>query len=93
MDYCTGLLMPGERKSVEPMAAVVAPSRVAAKHQSMMHLVSQAPWSDAGVLAKVRELVLPSIEASGPIEAWIVDDTGFAKKGFLTEPRSPRGTR
>ena len=35
-DYCTGLLMPGERKSVEPMAAVVAPNRVAAEHQSLL---------------------------------------------------------
>ena len=42
-DYCLGLLMPGERKSVEPMAAVVAPARVAAKHQSMLHFVGQAP--------------------------------------------------
>lgn len=81
MDYCTGLLMPGERKSVEPMAAVVAPSQVAAKHQSLLHFVGQAPWSDADVLAKVRELVLPLMEASGPVEAWIVDDTGYAKKG------------
>jgi SRSO17 transposase len=32
-------------------------------------------------LAKVRELVLPSIEAQGPIEAWIIDDTGVPKKG------------
>ncbi|WP_284315629.1 transposase, partial [Labrys miyagiensis] len=80
-DYCTGLLLPGERKSVEPMAAVVAPGHVSAKHQSLMHLVSQAKWSDAAVLSKVRELVLPAIEASGPIEAWIVDDTSFAKKG------------
>jgi hypothetical protein len=40
-DYCTGLLMPGERKSVEPMAAVVAPARVSAKHQSLLHLVGQ----------------------------------------------------
>ena len=80
-DYCTGLLMPGERKSVEPMAAVVAPSRVSAEHQSLLHFVGQAPWSDEAVLSKVRELVLPAIEAQGPIEAWIVDDTGFAKKG------------
>jgi SRSO17 transposase len=80
-DYCTGLLMPGERKSVEPMAAVVAPANVSAKHQSLLHLVSHAAWSDAAVLAKVRELVLPAIEAQGKIEAWIVDDTGFAKKG------------
>jgi len=80
-DYCTGLLMPGERKSVEPMAAVVAPARVSAKHQSLLHLVGQAAWSDEAVLAKVRELVAPAIEAQGKIEAWIVDDTGFAKKG------------
>ena len=80
-DYCTGLLMPGERKSVEPMAAVVAPAHVSAKHQSLLHLVGQADWSDEAVLAKVGELVLPAIEAQGRIEAWIVDDTGFAKKG------------
>ena len=80
-DYCLGLLMPGERKSVEPMAAVTAPSRVAAQHQSLLHFVGNAPWSDERVLAKVRELVLPSIARSGPIEAWIVDDTGFPKKG------------
>jgi SRSO17 transposase len=64
-DYCIGLLMPGERKSVEPMAAIVAPARVSAKHQSLLHLVSQAAWSDEAVLAKVRELVLPTIEAQG----------------------------
>ncbi len=68
-DYCIGLLMPGERKSVEPMAAVVAPSRVSAKHQSALHLVGQAAWSDEAVLDKVRELVLPAVEAQGEIEA------------------------
>ena len=80
-DYCLGLLMPIERKSVEPMAAVTAPAQVAAKHQSLLHFVGNAPWSDAAMLAKVRELVLPAIERSGPIEAWIIDDTGFPKKG------------
>jgi SRSO17 transposase len=80
-DYCTGLLMPGERKSVEPMAAVVAPAHVSAKHQSLLHLVGQAAWSDEAVLAEVRELVLPAIKTQGQIEVWIVDDTGFAKKG------------
>jgi len=80
-DYCVGLLMPGERKSVEPMAAIVAPTRVSAKHQSLLHLVGEAPWSDEAVLGKVRDLVLPSMSRQGPIEAWIVDDTGIAKKG------------
>ncbi len=80
-DYCHGLLLPCERKSVEPMAAVTAPSRVAAQHQSLLHFVGEAPWSDERVLAKVREQVLPAIERHGPIKAWIIDDTGFAKKG------------
>src|SRR3954466_2251710 len=80
-DYCTGLLMPAARKSVEPMAAITAPARVAAQHQSLLHFVGQAPWSDAAVLTKARDLVLPAIERAGPIEAWIIDDTGFPKKG------------
>jgi SRSO17 transposase len=80
-DYCTGLLMPAERKSVEPLAAITAPARVAAQHQALLHFIGQAPWSDETVLAKVRALVLPAIEQSGPIEAWIIDDTGFPKKG------------
>jgi SRSO17 transposase len=80
-DYCTGLLLPGERKSVEPMAALTAPTRTAPKHQSLLHFVANAPWSDEAVLAKIRQIVLPKIEALGPIEAVIVDDTGFPKKG------------
>src|SRR5207344_3050576 len=80
-DYCTGLMMLCGRKSVEPMAAVTAPARTAAQHQSLLHFVGQASWSDEKVLAKVCETVLPVIERAGPIEAWIVDDTGFPKKG------------
>jgi SRSO17 transposase len=80
-DYCIGLVMPGERKSVEPMAAITAPERTAAQHQSLLHFVGQGDWSDEKVLAKVREMVLPAIERAGPIEAWIIDDTSFPKKG------------
>jgi SRSO17 transposase len=80
-DYCTGLIMPCERKSVEPLAAVTAPARVAAQHQSLLHFVGEGHWSDEVVLGKVREMVLPEIERHGPIEAWIIDDTGFPKKG------------
>jgi SRSO17 transposase len=80
-DYCVGLIMPGERKSVEPMAAVTAPARVAAQHQSLLHFVGEGGWSDEKVLAKVREMVLPQMERHGPIEAWIIDDTGFPKQG------------
>ena len=80
-DYCTGLLLPGERKSVEPMAALTAPARTAPKHQSLLHFVANAPWSDEAVLSTVRQAVLPKLEAHGRIEASIIDDTGFPKKG------------
>jgi SRSO17 transposase len=80
-DYCLGLVLPGERKSVEPMAAVTAPARVAAQHQSLLHFIANGAWSDERVMAKVRDLVLPKIESHGPIEAWIIDDTAFPKKG------------
>jgi SRSO17 transposase len=80
-DYCLGLMLPCERKSVEPMAAVTAPERTAAQHQSLLHFVGEGRWSDERVLAKVRQMVLPAIERHGPIEAWIIDDTGFPKKG------------
>ena len=80
-DCCLGLLMPIESKSVEPLAAVMAPAQVAAKHQSLLHFVGNAPLSDMAMLAKVGELVLPAITRSGPVEAWIIDDTGFPKRG------------
>src|SRR6266478_4491976 len=80
-DYCLGLVMPGERKSVEPMAAITAPGRTAAQHQSLLHFVGEGGWSDDDVLGKVREMVLPQIERPGPIEAFIIDDTSFPKKG------------
>ena len=79
--YCAGLLLPGERKSVEPMAARVQPGRVQAAHQSLHHFVAKANWSDDTVLAAVRARVLPIIKRRGPIRALIVDDTGVPKKG------------
>jgi SRSO17 transposase len=63
------------------MAAVTAPMRTAAQHQSLLHFVGEGGWSDERVLAKVREMVLPTIERQGPVEAWIIDDTGFPKQG------------
>jgi SRSO17 transposase len=79
--YCTGLLLPGERKSVEPMAARLYPDNVRQAHQSLHHLVADAPWSDEDVLEAVRHYVLSAVEKQGPVVAWIVDDTGFVKKG------------
>ena len=79
--YCAGLLLPGERKSVEPMAARLEPERVQATQQSLHHLVAKADWSDEAMLTAVRSQVLPAIEQHGAINAWIVDDTGYPKKG------------
>jgi SRSO17 transposase len=78
-DYCIGLISAEGRKSVEPLAAVTAPERTAALHQSLLHLVAQAPWSDAAILRRVRECVLPSVTREEPIQAWIIDDTGYPK--------------
>ncbi|HYL97292.1 MAG TPA: IS701 family transposase, partial [Terriglobales bacterium] len=80
-NYCTGLLLPGERKSIEPMAARLAPDNVRRMHQSLHHLVADAPWDDEEVLAEVRRQVLPAMQKNGPVVAWIVDDTGFPKQG------------
>src|ERR1700674_2899812 len=80
-DYCSGLLLPCERKSVEPIAAATAPEQTSAQHQCLLHFLAKGEWSDAIVLAKVRGLVVPHIERHGAIEAWIIDDTGFPKHG------------
>lgn len=79
--YCTGLLLAGERKSIEPMAAKLAPDNVRRMHQSLHHLVAEAPWDDEILLDRALDTVLPSMLRQGPVVAWVVDDTGFPKKG------------
>jgi len=79
--YLRGLMLPGKRKSVEPMAARVQPDNVRSAHQSMHHLVADSPWSDRAVLSAVAEQVLPELLGDeGPVW-WIIDDTGFPKRG------------
>jgi SRSO17 transposase len=80
-NYCTGLLLPGERKSVEPMAARLAPDNVRRMHQSLHHMVADAPWNDQEMLEQVKQQVLPAMQKHGSVVAWIVDDTGFPKQG------------
>src|SRR5918994_5464648 len=65
--YCTGLLLPGERKSIEPMAARLDPWHVQATHQSLHHFVAKAPWDDAAVLPAAREEGLPGRIRHRPI--------------------------
>jgi SRSO17 transposase len=80
-NYCTGLLLPGERKSVEPMAARLAGNHVRRMHQSLHHVVADAPWNDEAVLDRCLDFVLPALLRRDPVVAWVVDDTGFPKKG------------
>jgi SRSO17 transposase len=80
--YLRGLMLPGERKSIEPMAARVHPQDVESAHQSMHHLVAASDWSDAALLQAVTAEVLPVLaeSTSGPCY-WIIDDTSFRKYG------------
>lgn len=79
--YLTGLLLPGERKSVEPMAAKIDPRHVSRAHQSMHHFVASAPWEERRVLGVARDWALTQLERHAPVGAWVVDDTGIPKKG------------
>jgi SRSO17 transposase len=79
--YCTGLLLPGERKSVEPLAARVGPTNVRKTHQSLHHFVSTSSWDDQAVLLRVGQLAIPMLQSRESIRTWIVDDTGIPKKG------------
>ena len=79
--YLKGLMLPGERKSVEPMAARVCPENVRSAHQSMHHLVADAAWEDRTALGAVAGQVVPALLMKDPRCWWILDDTGHAKKG------------
>ena len=78
--YCTGLMLPLARKSVEPMAARVDPLHASARHQALHHFVAKAEWSDAELLRRVCQWVVPKMDFSRG-GWWIIDDTGFPKKG------------
>lgn len=80
-DYCTGLLLPIKRKTMQPMAAAVAPDRATAKHQSLQRFITDAPRRDEPVLKVAREYALPALERHGGVEATIVDETGIPKQG------------
>ncbi|KAG0163621.1 hypothetical protein DFQ30_011281 [Apophysomyces sp. BC1015] len=73
-------MLPLSRKSVEPMAAWVDPVHTSARHQALHHFVAKAEWSDAELLRRVAQWVVPKMDFSQG-GWWIIDDTGFPKKG------------
>jgi SRSO17 transposase len=80
--YLRGLMLPGQRKSVEPMAARVHPQDVRSAHQSMHHLVADSEWSDKALLSAVTRKVVPVLSEAGQAPCfWIIDDTGHRKYG------------
>lgn len=60
--YCTGLMLPLERKSVEPMAAGIDPRHASARHQALHHFVAKAEWSDEALLEAMAQWVVPDPE-------------------------------
>jgi len=80
LGYCTGLMSPLSRKSVEPMAAHVDPLKLSSRHQSLHHFVADANWSDEQMLLRVCQWVVPLMDFSDD-GWWIIDDTGFSKQG------------
>lgn len=79
--YLTGLLLPGDRKSVEPMAAKIDPGHVRARHQSMHHFVAHSSWDGEALLRVASDYALAQLERHAPVSAWVVDDTSVPKKG------------
>ena len=80
--YVQGLLMPGQRKSVESM-----PERLGVDAQELLQFVSASPWSDQAVWTVVRQKIIPHLE---PMETWVVDETGWLKQGQHSVGVSPQ---
>lgn len=71
--YIEGLLLPGQRKSIVPMA-----ERLGVDSQSLQQFVTDSPWSDEAVWRAIRQETISHLE---PLEAWVVDETGWVKQG------------
>lgn len=80
LEYCSGLMLPIQRKSVEPLAAHADPLHVPAKHQALHHFVANARWSDRALLERIREYVEPHLGFEKGVY-WIIDDTAHPKCG------------
>lgn len=80
-DYLVGLLLHGERKSIEPIAARIDPGQACVKHQSLHHLIAVAAWNDRALLRAICQYTLPALLHLGEVESWVIDDTGFPKHG------------
>ena len=72
--YVRGLLLDGERKSIEPMAARLAEGNV----QAMQQLIGQSPWPWQPIWERLARRMTAEL---APDPGWVIDDTGFPKQG------------
>lgn len=81
--YAMGLMGDGERKSAEPIAARACgdPELADAYHQRLTHFLCDSNWEDATVRRFCARYALAEMTKREPVEAWIIDDTGFLKQG------------
>jgi SRSO17 transposase len=81
--YAMGLLGDGERKSMEPVAARACPDpdRADAEHQRLHHFCTHSAWSDREIRREAARYGIGALAEREPIDAWLVDDTGFLKQG------------
>jgi len=76
-----GLLLPNERKSMEPIAVRMDPSHARASREAVQQFITDSNWDYQALLRGAREYALPLLLRTGPMEAWIIDDTAFPKSG------------
>ena len=79
--YCRGLLLPKERKSMEPIAVRMAPEHAQASREAVQQFITDSNWDYQALLRSAREFALPMLLRTGAMEAWIIDDTAFPKSG------------
>lgn len=81
--YMHGLLGDGDRKSIEPIAARACPdrARTRAMHDRLLHFIANPRWDDGPIRRFAASYALEAMQEHGEVESWIIDDTGFLKKG------------
>jgi SRSO17 transposase len=81
--YALGLLGNAERKSAEPIAALACadPDETDKVHQRLLHLLVDSQWDDHAVRLTAARYGVAALTARAPVDAWIIDDTGFLKQG------------
>jgi SRSO17 transposase len=81
--YCMGLMLEGDRKSMEPIAARLSGTPDAAEraHDHIQHMLTDGKWSDRDVRRYAAGKGVTALIARGPVRSWILDDTGFLKQG------------